>query len=499
MKLFELLSGIGTDPVPGPKHKVDITGICSDSRSVKAGDVFIALPGVKHDGSLYVQEAVSKGAVAVVTEKEVTEARVPVFKVDNARKAYALVSAKFFGNPATELTMLAVTGTNGKTTTAWLLESICAASGAATGLLGTIANRWGGQSAPPSHTTMDAFELHKTLRAMVDQGVETVIMEVSSHALAQERVHGVTFRAAAFTNLTRDHLDYHKDMESYFQAKRKLFTDNLSVSGVGVVNGDDTSAARIFNELRQQKRMAWKFSRLGNGEISAAGVELTTQGIKATLKTFAGDIPIKSALIGAHNLDNILAAAGTALSAGFSRRDVQEGIERMTGVPGRMQRLEGKGITVLVDYAHTDDALKKALESVRGVTKGRVLCVFGCGGERDTGKRPLMGEVAAEACDLPIVTSDNPRGEAPDAIIGEVIPGLEKAGLRRVSPAKAKSGERGYMVEADRAQAIALALALAATGDTVLIAGKGHEDYQEVAGDKKPFSDFGEARKALGV
>jgi UDP-N-acetylmuramoyl-L-alanyl-D-glutamate--2,6-diaminopimelate ligase len=332
---------------------------------------------------------------------------------------------------------------------------------------------------------------------MVDAGVDTVVMEVSSHALAQDRVHGLTFRAAGFTNLSRDHLDYHKDMESYFQAKRRLFTEYLSPGGLAVVNGDDTYTNRIYNEMRQLRRQAWKFSRAGNGELSAANVELTTHGIKATLKTPAGDIPIKSALVGAHNLDNILLATGIALAAGASRRDVQEGIERVTRVPGRMDRVTGRGITAFVDYAHTDEALAKAVESARAITRGRLILVFGCGGDRDAGKRPLMGEAAAQA-DLPIVTSDNPRNEDPDDIIGDVLPGLEKAGLRRMSPAKARSGEKGYLVEADRAAAIALAVSLAKEGDTVLIAGKGHEAYQEQGGEKKPFDDLEEARKALG-
>jgi UDP-N-acetylmuramoyl-L-alanyl-D-glutamate--2,6-diaminopimelate ligase len=327
--------------------------------------------------------------------------------------------------------------------------------------------------------------------------VDTVIMEVSSHALQQERVHGLTFRAAAFTNLTRDHLDYHKDLEEYFQAKRKLFVENLSPGGVAVVNGEDTNATRIYNELRGQKRMAWKFSRQGAGEISATDVQYTLDGIKATLKTPAGDIAIKSALLGPHNLENILAATGIALGAGFSRRDVQDGIERCRRVPGRMERVDGKEITALVDYAHTDDALRRALESARTLAKGRLLVVFGCGGDRDKGKRPLMGQAAAEAADLAVVTSDNPRSEDPEEIIAQITPGLEKGGARRISVGKAKSGERGYLVEADRRAAIQLAAQLAKPGDVILIAGKGHEAYQQIEDEKQPFDDREEAAKAL--
>jgi UDP-N-acetylmuramoyl-L-alanyl-D-glutamate--2,6-diaminopimelate ligase len=357
--------------------------------------------------------------------------------------------------------------------------------------------RFTGNVREPSHTTPDPITLHKTLREMADAGVDTVVMEVSSHALAQERVHGITFRAAGFTNLSRDHLDFHKEMEVYFQAKRKLFTENLSAGGLAVVNGDDTYTTRVYNEMRQLKRQSWKFSRQGNGEISAANVEMTTHGMKGTLKTPAGDIAFKSGLVGSHNLDNILCATGIALAAGVSRRDVQEGIERVTRVPGRMERVEGKGVTALIDYAHSDDALTKAIDSAKGVTKGKVIVVFGCGGERDLGKRPLMGEAAA-AADLAIVTSDNPRAEEPDDIIAQIVPGLEKTGLHRMSPAKARTGERGYLVEADRAAAILLGISLAKEGDTVLIAGKGHENYQEQAGTKRPFDDIEEARKALG-
>ncbi len=499
MKLTELLAGVGTEPVASSKAKADISGLCSDSRFAKPGDLFIAVPGTKSDGAQFAHEAVQKGAVAVLAEKTIGGLTVPLFVTPSTRKALALIAGNFYGNPARELVLLGVTGTNGKTTTAWLVESICLAGMNSTGLFGTIGIRFAGQTREATHTTPDPITLHKTFREMVDAGVDTVVMEVSSHALMQDRVHGLTYRAAGFTNLSRDHLDYHKDMEAYFQAKRRLFTENLSPGGLAVVNGDDTYTNRVYSEMRQLKRQSWKFSRTGNGELSASNVELSTQGIKATLKTPAGDIAVKSQLIGAHNLDNILCAAGIALAAGASRRDVQDGIERVTRVPGRMERVEKNGITALIDYAHTDDALNRSVESARSITKGKLIVVFGCGGDRDTGKRPLMGEVASQA-DLPIVTSDNPRSEDPDEIIQDIIPGLEKSGeLRRMSPAKFKTGERGYMVEADRRAAIALAISLAKPGDTVLIAGKGHETYQEQDGEKKHFDDIEEAKKALGA
>ncbi|WP_309897408.1 UDP-N-acetylmuramoyl-L-alanyl-D-glutamate--2,6-diaminopimelate ligase [Archangium sp.] len=504
MKLTDVLAGCGAEQTSGGRTSVDVTGVSQDSRKVKPGDLFVAVPGAKEDGAQFVGEAVSRGAVAVVSEKTVAS-QVPFFKVSNARKALALIAANFYGRPAEKLTLLAVTGTNGKTTTTYLLEAMATAAYSSTGVIGTLGYKVGGQFHSTAHTTPDALELHRILKEMVDAGVETVVMEVSSHALLQERVHGITFKAAAFTNLTRDHLDYHKDMEEYFQAKRKLFVENLAQSGVAVVNGDDTFATRIYNELRGQKRMAWKFSRQGNGEISSStDVSYSLQGIKGVLKTPAGDIPVKSRLLGPHNLENILAAAGLALGAGFARRkDVQLGIERMAGVPGRMERVENHGPAgapaVLVDYAHTDDALKRALEAARGMAKGRVIVVFGCGGERDAGKRPLMGTAAAEGADLAVLTSDNPRNENPEDIISQVTPGMEKGGVRRISAGKAKSGEKGYLVEADRKAAIETAISLAKEDDVVLIAGKGHETYQIVGTEKRPFDDREVAARALAI
>ncbi len=498
MKLTELLAGVGTDPVASSKAKAEVTGVTADSRQVKPGDLFVAVPGAKTDGVQYAHEAVQRGAVAVLAERTIGGLAVPLFTTPSVRKALALVAGNFYGNPARELVLLGVTGTNGKTTTAWLVESICAAGMNSVGLFGTIGVRFAGQTREATHTTPDALTLHRTFREMVEAGVDMAVMEVSSHALAQDRVHGLTFRAAGFTNLSRDHLDYHKDMEAYFQAKRRLFTENLSPGGLAVVNGDDTYTTRVSNEMKQLKRQAWKFSRAGNGELSASNVEFTTRGLTATLKTPAGDIAVKSSLIGPHNLENILCAAGIALAAGASRRDVQEGIERVTRVPGRMDRVEKNGVTALIDYAHSDDALARAVDSARAVTKGKLLVVFGCGGDRDTGKRPLMGEVASQA-DVPIVTSDNPRGEDPDDIVQDIIPGLEKGGLRRMSAAKARTGEKGYLVELDRAAAIALAVSLAKPGDTILVAGKGHENYQEQGGERRPFDDLQEATKALGA
>ncbi len=496
MELKAILEGTGAELAQGSARKLDIRQVTQDSRKVEKGDLFVAIPGTSDDGTKYVHQAVKAGAAAVLSEKKFA-LEVPCYVVPNARRALAKVAANFYGNPAKELTLLAITGTNGKTTASWILEAMCAAGGATVGLIGTVEHRFAGRKIVPTHTTPDALELHRLFREMVDAEIDTVVMEVSSHALAQERVHGLTFRAAAFTNLTRDHLDFHKDQEEYFQAKRKLFIENLSPGGLAVVNGDDTYGARIYNELRGEKRMAWKFSGRGEGEVSAANVELTLGGIKGTLKTPAGDVPLKSQLVGSHNLENILAAAGLALGAGYSRRDVQDGIERVKRVPGRMERVEVRGVNGLVDYAHTDDALRRALEAVRPLVKGKLICVFGCGGDRDEGKRPLMGEAAAAGSDLVIVTSDNPRTEDPDEIISGITPGVERTGMRRMSPAKARQGEPGYIVEADRKAAIALAASLSKEGDVIVVAGKGHEAFQQIGTEQVPFDDVAVLERAL--
>src|SRR5262249_15560916 len=320
MRLGELLEGCGVELTATLKG-IEINGVTDDSRRVSKRDLFVAIPGERVDGAQFAQEAAGRGAAAVVSERPLT-LQCPAIRVDSARKSVALIAANFYKRPADALNLLAVTGTNGKTTTAYLLESICAAGGASCGLIGTIQYKFAGRALPSTHTTPDPIELHRLLRELVEAGVDTAVMEGSSPALAQDRVCGLTFRAAAFTNLSRDHLDYHKDVEDYFQAKRKLFLENLSAGGVAVVNGDDTYCNRIYTELRGVKRMAWKFSRQANAEISAVNAEFTLAGIRATLKTPAGDIPVKSQLVGTHNLENILAAAGVGLSPGFSRRAV---------------------------------------------------------------------------------------------------------------------------------------------------------------------------------
>ena len=398
----------------------------------------------------------------------------------------AVAAANFFGRPANAMTLLGVTGTNGKTTTTYLLESILAAAGEKPGVVGTVSYRFAGKEIPAPNTTPESTALQELLAQMKQAGTTSVAMEVSSHALAQERVFGLSFSSAAFTNLTRDHLDYHGDMESYFAAKRRLFFDLLA--GPATVNADDAFGQRLLDELGREGRTAWGFSATGRAaELFVKGAQTSIEGMKGTLVTPGGERPFTTRLVGAHNLENILTATGLALGASFDLAAVVRGIEALANVPGRLERVSGKGVHVFVDYAHSDDALSRALAALRPLTEGKLIAVFGCGGDRDKGKRPMMGEAAGKGSDLAIVTSDNPRTEDPKAIIEAILPGL------------AKAGAKGFKVEPDRRKAIELATSLAKPGDVVLLAGKGHEDYQIVGTVKHHFDDREEARRALGV
>jgi UDP-N-acetylmuramoyl-L-alanyl-D-glutamate--2,6-diaminopimelate ligase len=328
-------------------------------------------------------------------------------------------------------------------------------------------------------------------------GARAGILEVSSHALAQDRICGLLFRAAAFTNLTRDHLDYHGDLERYFAAKRRLFLEHLAPDGTAVVNVRDAWGARLADQLGPGRRL-WRYGGRTGDELRAEEVVAGLSGISATLHTPAGVIAFRSPLVGAHNLDNLLCAAGLALALDLPPAAVERGLSESKGAPGRLERVAARGISVFVDYAHTDDALTHVLEALRALGPRRIVCVFGCGGERDRGKRPLMGEAAGRGADLVIVTNDNPRSEDPLAIIGEVVPGLERTGLSRLSASQLCLDERGFAVEPDRRSAIRLAVAAAREGDAVLVAGKGHEQTQTIGREQLPFSDVDEVREALG-
>jgi UDP-N-acetylmuramoyl-L-alanyl-D-glutamate--2,6-diaminopimelate ligase len=497
MRLSEVIEAAAATGHPGGDPEVSL--VTADSRLVKPGAVFFAVRGTRADGHDFAAAAARAGAVAVVAERPVECAPARLLQVESAPRALAQAAARFHGRPGEALRLAGVTGTNGKTTVAWLAEACLREAGVPTGLLGTVLYRWPGAERPAPHTTPDAVALQALLAEMVRAGARAAVLEVSSHALAQERVAGLPFRAAAFTNLTRDHLDYHGDLEGYFQAKRRLFREGLIPGGVAVVNADDPHGLRLAQELEREGRAAtWRFGLRSGRELRAEERRLELSGIAALLRTPAGPIPVRSPLVGTHNLENLMPAAGLALALGVGPEAAARALSASAGAPGRLERLEAGGVTVFVDYAHTHDALRRVVGALRELTPRRLLLVFGCGGDRDRGKRPLMGEAAA-AVDLAVVTSDNPRTEEPLAIIAEVVPGLERAGTVRIGAAEARAGARGYAVVPDRREAIALAVAAARPGDAVLVAGKGHEEVQIVGNERRRLDDREEARRALGT
>jgi UDP-N-acetylmuramoyl-L-alanyl-D-glutamate--2,6-diaminopimelate ligase len=495
MKLSSVIQGTGArGDLGGDPEVVSVTG---DSRAAGPGVLFVAVPGTRADGHDFVADAARRGAAAILAERSVPSGSVPLLLAPSSRRALALAAANLAGRPGDLLKLAAVTGTNGKTTVAYLVEACLREAGIPAGVLGTITHRWPGVARSATHTTPDATVIQALLAEMRAAGARAAVMEVSSHALDQERVAGLRFAAAAFTNLTRDHLDYHGDMERYFAAKRRLFAEHLAPGGTAVVNARDPFGARLAAELGPGRRV-WRYGVRAEDELRAQDATFGLAGISAALTTPAGALALRSPLVGAHNLENLLCAAGLALALGVDLAAVGRALAASPGAPGRLERVDGHGIAVFVDYAHTDDALVRALQALRAAGPRRLVCLFGCGGDRDPGKRPLMGRAAA-AADLAIVTSDNPRTEDPGAIIAAIVPGLETAGRARLSAAAARDGASGFAVEPDRRAAIALAIGCARAGDAVLVAGKGHEDYQLVGSEKRPFSDREEARRALGT
>jgi UDP-N-acetylmuramoyl-L-alanyl-D-glutamate--2,6-diaminopimelate ligase len=500
VKLGELFSGVDAS-VPPEAGSVDVRALAVDSRRVTPGTLFAALPGVNADGSAFAGQAVAKGAVAVLAEKPLQVAA-PVVLAANPRKAFSLAAARFHGEPSRRLSLFGVTGTNGKTTTAYLVEQLSAARGLGTGLIGTVECRWPGGHLPATHTTPESHELQDLLKRMADAGAQVVAMEVSSHALSQERAAGCTFAGAVFTNLTRDHLDYHGTLESYFDAKAKLFRELLPRGAPAVLNLDDPRVAKLGNELEHVIGFSTRGAR--GAALSAEGLRSDLEGLSFRLRTSAPLesqlVEVRSPLVGAHNAENLLAAMGLLAGSGVPLAELVRLVPEARGAPGRLERVpDPDGRVVLVDYAHTDDALARVLEALRKAAgrTPRLLCVFGCGGDRDKGKRPLMGLAAGTHADLVIATSDNPRSEDPLAILGEIEPGLVKSGKKRLDPRHARAGADGYCVVEDRREAIELALRCSGMGDAVLIAGKGHENYQIVGTEKRPFDDRAEAQRAL--
>ena len=482
MTLGELAARVPGAVLTGDRNAA-VSAVTYDSRKAGPGTVFVAIRGTATDGNRFVDAARKKGAVAVASEDPPREGGAWL-QVPDAREALATLAAEVLGRPAEALRLVGVTGTNGKTTTTYLLDAILRAAGHKTGLLGTVQYRVGDRLAEASRTTPESSDLQALFRQMADEGCDHAVLEVSSHSLELKRVHGCAFQVAVFTNLTRDHLDFHGDMERYFLAKRRLFDTYLRADGHALINLDDDRAPELIAAARGR---VWTYAVAGGpADLQAVDVRLSLDATRFRARTPAGDLDVHTPLVGRFNVQNVLAALGAALALGVDPAAALRGIASVTGVPGRLERVQaGQDFTVVVDYAHTDDALKNLLETIRELRPRRVITVFGCGGDRDRTKRPLMGAVAARLSDVVVVTSDNPRSEPPEAILEEIQRGMN--GGRRA--------ERHAIV--DRREAIVRALEMAATGDAVVIAGKGHETYQVLRDRTIPFDDRQIAREVL--
>lgn len=503
MKSETLISGLYGDQAANPvilsgdlPKDAEITGIHYSSAGVSPGGIFVAIKGTRSDGHDYIADAVAHGAAAVVAERPVDSAGVPLILVKDARRALARLAATFYGNPSESLTIIVVTGTNGKSTVSYFIESVLAAAGFSVGVIGTVNYRFAGRTEPSPMTTPDAADLQALLARMRDSGVTHVVMEVSSHALVQGRTLFCSIDVAVFTNLSQDHLDYHKDMEAYFSAKGILFTEYPFRNGdktlVSVVNGDDPYGLRLCGAISTPLLRAG----LADGaDIRGVRVMADESGIRGDIETPAGTVRVNSPLVGMHNFYNAMSATGVGAALGITPSAISRGIADLAIVPGRLERVENDlGRHVFIDYAHTPDALEKVLTSLNGIKTGRIITVMGCGGDRDRAKRPLMGAVAALLSDLLVITSDNPRTEDPEAIMAQIIPG---AALHKRELAGESLSGPGFLAEPDRSRAIDLAVRASRAGDTILVAGKGHEDYQIIGTRKRHFDDRREAARAL--
>ena len=485
MTFLDLLEGV---EILAQRGNPPVTGVEYDSRRIKPGNVFVAMRGESSDGNRFIEQALAGGAVAVVTDSDVKPNGVAWAQVRHGRRALAAISANFYRHPAEQLAITGITGTNGKSTTAFLLESILRAANRTGALVGTIEYHVAGKILPAPHTTPENLDLQRLFREAVDHGATEAVMEVSSHALAQQRTYGIPFDVAVFTNLTRDHLDYHVTMDEYFSAKRLLFAGcGTGSPRCAVLNADDEYGLQLatFCKGRSGEVITYGLSR---ADFHSARADVGPRGTRFDIVGPDDRIPVSSPLIGKVNVYNILAASAAAYARGCSAEAIVGGIENLKRVPGRFERVDcGQPFTVVVDYAHTDDALRNLTALAREFVKpagGRVITVFGCGGNRDRTKRPLMGEAAGTASDFVVLTSDNPRSEDPLAIINDAVVGLQRSGAK-------------YETEPNRRAAIQLALAAARSSDIVLIAGKGHEQVQISRAGTVPFDDRRVAAEAL--
>jgi UDP-N-acetylmuramoyl-L-alanyl-D-glutamate--2,6-diaminopimelate ligase len=487
-------------------HDTNIPGVAYDSRQVKEGYLFVAVKGEKFDGHNFIQDAIEKGARVVIHEHEIPESVMQnpyiysvlsFISVKDSRRALACISNNFYKRPSESLTLIGVTGTNGKTTTTYILKSVLESWGKNIGLIGTIQYMIRDRIYPAIHTTPESLEFQALLREMYSSGCTHVITEVSSHALAQYRADSAVFNTAVFTNLTRDHLDFHKTMENYFNAKERLFRELLKKNGTAVINLDDPYGRRLISSLRSDsERRILTYGIEAEADITAHDIHTSFQGLQFGIFFNGNRYNIMSPLIGIPNVYNILAAVGASISLGIPWQIIQEGIEKAGNVAGRFEKVdEGQDFLCIIDYAHTEDALERLIYTARELIKEseissqilpksfpRIITVFGCGGDRDCGKRPGMGAIATRLSDVVIITSDNPRSEEPLRIIKDIESGTVR---------------KNYIIEPDRKEAISKAVDMAKKGDIVLIAGKGHEDYQEIKGIRHPFSDRDVLKKTI--
>jgi UDP-N-acetylmuramoyl-L-alanyl-D-glutamate--2,6-diaminopimelate ligase len=494
MRLAQLLAGVPVLGQTGPDE--EIAEVRDDSRLVQPGDLFVAVRGQTVDGHEYVATAVEKGARAIVVERDVdAPASVTVVRVASGAKALGVIAANRFGRPADALAMLGVTGTNGKTTSTFLIEALVRAAGGEPGVLGTVTYRYKDVSRAAPFTTPTPLELHATLAEMRAAGVTHVAMECSSHALALDRLEGVDYQVAAFTNLTQDHLDFHGTMEAYADAKALLFSAHVRAGGASVILMDHEYAD--FMAKAASGRMIRVSTVDKPGDVTLREWTQDVNGIRATFDTPAGEVKLASPLIGRFNLENLAVAVGIGVGMGLDGKTIARALDSVNGVPGRLERVPARGIGVFVDYAHTPDALERVMAATRPLATGRLIVVFGCGGDRDRTKRPKMGRAVARDANLAIVTSDNPRTEEPATIVEMIVEGVMEEASPRLDARSLASAPRGWVAIVDRRAAIGAAMAAARPGDVVVIAGKGHEDYQIIGKTKHHFDDREEAAAAL--
>jgi UDP-N-acetylmuramoyl-L-alanyl-D-glutamate--2,6-diaminopimelate ligase len=524
MKLGALIQGLSISRISEPNTSLEnLPRLCSSSFSynqstsdieissvhyraqeVAPGGLFVAIKGFKADGHDFIDQAVEKGASVIVSQQPVSTNKAVNIIVENSRKALAQLSSRFYGNPSEKLVIIGITGTNGKTTTSYLIESILNEAGLKIGVIGTINYRFGKKIFTNPVTTPESLDLQRILSEMISDGVSHLIMEVSSHAIDLGRIENCWMDIAVFTNITLDHLDFHGSMEAYWSCKKRLFTHYL-------VSGPKKERAKaIINCNGEKGKLLLKefpLSGISLGKSSLNLVypektELGLDGIRCDISTPYGGLQIRSSLVGEYNIENILSATGVGVALNLSRELIKKGIEKLKSVPGRLERVPNDiGRYVYVDYAHTPDALENVLKTLRALTSNRLICVFGCGGDRDREKRPMMGKIAAELSDLSVVTSDNPRSEPPLEIIEEILVGLRKTNISAYSASELHGGvvKKGYVVVSDRKHAIQMAVRASSPGDTILIAGKGHESYQIIGKKTVPFDDRIEAKIALAL